>query len=239
VKLGLHLRVVGLVAVAIPLSGVASAEPVYLPLSVGDTWTYEEDGGMGETMTVTGLLDLLGNTVHVIQYSESTNNDSLENYWTREGDGDVLLWGFLRHDEGASGYAYLPPIRLIDAPVFVGKTWRCTSAVYELPSESPLAEPLVIDIEVTWEGDLEVPAGTFSSISVSDFPPSSSPERGHRLTLDGRSRSTRPPAVGGEYWYSDGVGQVQYDSGGLYKLISFGITPVEAATWGRIKVLYR
>ena len=228
------LGLMAIITLATP--GSTRAEPVYLPLSVGDSWSYEAGEGIGEILTVIGTRDLLGATVSVIDYSESTNNDSLENYWTREGDGDVLLWGFMREESGGFGYAYVPPVCWIDAPVFVGKTWRCTSMVYELPSEVPLALPLVVELEVTWEGPVTVPAGTFFSIGISGSTSMPALARMHDLALDGRSLGTRPSTV---YWYSDGVGEVQYDLDALYQLSSYGVAPVEAVTWGRIKGLYR
>lgn len=225
-----------LVIMAVALPATSLAEPIYLPLSVGDAWSYDADPGTGETMTVVGTRELLDATVHVIDYSESTHNDSLENYWTREADGDVLLWGFFREEGGGWGYAYVPPIRWIDVPVFVGKTWTCTSQVYQLPSEVPLATPLVATVVVTWEGDLSVPAGTFSSIALSDAI-MAHPDIGRSgFALDGRASSLRSDT---EYWYSDSVGEVQYNLDALYQLSSYGVAPVETVTWARIKVLYR
>ena len=34
-------------------------------------------------------------------------------------------------------------------------------------------------------------------------------------------------------------GLVQYDATELYELVSYGTTPVELATWSRVKMLYR
>ena len=79
----------------------ALADPDYLPLQVGNTWSYEGSGGYAETMTVIGTTEVLGEVVSVIDYSASTSNEPLENYWTRASDGDVMLWGFFRDEEGA------------------------------------------------------------------------------------------------------------------------------------------
>jgi hypothetical protein len=211
----------------------ASEDPDYLPLSTGRTWVYESPVGGGETMTVVGTRDLMGTVVWVMDYTESTVNDSLENYWTTGADGDVLLHGFVREDEGGWGVVYLPPIAALDVPVFVGKSWQCSTQTYRLPEETPW-DDLEMGFEVVWEGVLSVPAGEFPCIGVANVPVVWHDSR-RGYTLDGRklSRDSDPWT-----WYSGGVGVVRYDADRIYDLISYGVTPVESASWTRIKALY-
>jgi hypothetical protein len=173
--------------------------------------------------------------VHIIDYSASTHNDPLQNYWTTGADGDVLLWGFFRDEEGGFGAAYQPPLVWIDAPLFVGKTWACTTQVYWLPDEVP-AGPAVYEFTVTWDGVLAVPAGSFQSIAIGFADPvgPTAPRAG--FGADGVAVGSRADP---DRWFSDGVGQVQYEAEALYRLVSFGVTPVQAASWAHIKLLYR
>jgi hypothetical protein len=213
----------------------AAADPVYLPLGLGTTWSYETPARDAETMTVTGTIDLLSSTVTVIEYSESTANDSLENYWTTESDGDVLLWGFFRAESGGWGYAYDPPVRVVDAPLYVGKTWTIESQVLSLPGGAPTGT-LSGELTVSWEGELTVPAGDFECFAIESVDTLPPPRLPVDVRIDGRETgSSFYPTE----WFSDGVGRVQYDSDTLYELVSYLASPVERTSWSTIKTLFR
>jgi len=224
-----------IVAVAVTIPAVALGDPVYLPLSDGCTWSYAGPSGETETMTVVGAGQVMGATVQIIDYGPSTHNDPLQNYWTSGVDGDIFLWGFFRDEDRGWGLAYQPPLLLVDGPLFVGKTWACTTLVYSLPDEVP-AGPAIYEFTVTWEGMLSVPAGEFPSIAIGFADPLDPPALRSGFGLDGRATDSR---VDPDRWYSDGVGEVQYDAETLYQLVSFGITPVQGQSWTRIKQLYR
>jgi hypothetical protein len=213
----------------------ALADPDYLPLQVGNTWSYEGSGGYAETMTVIGTTEVLGEVVSVIDYSASTSNEPLENYWTRASDGDVMLWGFFRDEEGGWGLAYDPPIRWVDVPAVVGATWACTTQVYALPGEIPEGE-MVLEYTVWWGGVLSPPAGSFQAIGIGFADPWELGTKLRGYAPDGRVLGARSEP---SRWLSDGVGLVQYDYDALYELVSFGTTPVDVATWARVKLLYR
>jgi hypothetical protein len=213
----------------------AWADPLFLPLEIGNTWSYEAPPDEAEIMTVIGVTEVLGAEVKVIDFSASTYNDPLQNYWTLGTDGDVLLWGFFRDEDGGWGAAYFPPISMVDVPASVGATWACTTQIYSLPGEIP-QDVAVFELTVTWEGVLSLPAGSFQAIGVGFADPSQAEAGSSGYFLDGRLRRGRSEA---ERWYSDGVGLVQYDTTSLYQLLSFGTTPVEPSSWARIKVLYR
>ena len=213
----------------------ALADPAYLPLGIGNTWSYEGSGDESETMTVIGTAEVLGEAVYVIDYSASSQNEPLENYWTCGPDGDVLLWGFFRDEAGGWGLAYDPPIRWVEVPAFVGATWVCTTQIYSLPGEIP-EDVAVFEYTVTWEGVLSPPAGSFQAIAIGFVNPWRRDLAVPGYSADGRALSGRTEP---DRWLSDGVGLVQYDATELYELVSYGTTPVELATWTRVKLLYR
>jgi hypothetical protein len=229
----LPLAFLVLTVAVLPL--VALAEPVYLPLSTGNVWSYEGSTGEAETMTVIGTGQVMGETVHIIDYSASTHNDPLQNYWTTGADGDVFLWGFFRDEDGGWGVAYQPPLLWVDGPAFVGETWACTTQVYWLPGEV-LEGTFTYEFIVTWEGLLALPAGDFEAIAIGFTDPVWPPAVGRLFSPDGLVDGSRPDP---DRWYSDGVGLVQYEAGTLYELVSHGISPVRTASWTRIKLMYR
>ena len=232
------LTFVVLTALLVAMPATTRGEPVYFPLDQGMFWSYEAGTGEMETMTITGTRELLGSPTTVRYYTESTSNDSLENYWTTEPDGDVLLWGFYRTEDGGWGWGYDPPIRMLDAPLFVGKTWSCTTDVYSMPSGSPRTS-WAFEFTVTWEGVVSVPAGVFPSFAIGYEDTLDYDEPFHSrdgYLPDGRAAVSRPDP---REWYSDGVGLTQYDYGALYELVRYGMTPVEAGSWSRVKALYR
>ena len=213
----------------------ALADPAYLPLGIGNTWSYEGSGDEAETMTVVGTAEVLGETVSVIDYSESSQNEPLENYWSCGSDGDVLLWGFFRDEVGGWGVAYDPPIRWVEVPAAVGTTWACTTQIYSLPDEIP-GDVAVFEFTVTWEGILSLPAGSFQVIAIGFADPWLRGVAVAGYSTDGRALAGRSEP---DRWLSDGVGLVQYDATELYQLVSYGTSPVELATWTRVKLLYR
>src|SRR5262249_6503577 len=82
------------------LALLANASPVlaadYLPLQVGNRWTYSSVSTAFEQTEIVGTFERDGATVYVMQYSDRGANPGLLNFWTSESDGGVLLWGFNR-----------------------------------------------------------------------------------------------------------------------------------------------
>src|SRR5262245_19485316 len=91
----------------------------YLPLAVGNTWHYAAIGGHSEDQVVTATHVVWGTPTYVIDYQNSSSNAGLENYWTTDGAGDVLLWGWWRELEGF-GLLWQPPIPAVEGPLFLG-----------------------------------------------------------------------------------------------------------------------
>jgi hypothetical protein len=205
----------------------------YLPLDLANTWEYEGSLEGHERKTVVGTIDIWGMSARVIEYTESTHNTGLQNYWTIESDRDILLWGFYRAVEGF-GWLYNPAIRTLDAPLFVGKTWSSTVQIYSLP-DTVLVGTFTFSFEVYEEGTISVPAGNFQAFGIGTRPPL--PAHGYSLS----GAATRSESGGSpDDWYSEGVGPVRYITDQRYDLLSFDqTTPVLPATWGSIKGQFR
>jgi hypothetical protein len=172
---------------------------------------------------MTGIQDVLGveTVVRDEEISESGSViDLFANFWTCDGEGDLYLHGAVNYMYGFEA-AYCPPIMIVDSPLEYDKIW------------------------VT-EEEVLVPAGAFHSFGIGDYPPPPSLRSpagmqfdvfGRRLSI-GRLDSRFFP----EDWYSEGVGVVQYqyytEPEGMMRLEYWLPTPVEPATWGRLKALY-
>ncbi len=210
----------------------------YLPLAVGNHWEYATTDGRHETQRISGTKSLNGHTVYVKLYEASSENEGLENYWTEDADGRLLLHGFWL---GLSGWGilYEPPLVLADAPLSPGKTWTCSMNPYRLPEMEPL-EPWIGHFEVVESGEVETPAGTFFAYGVSNMQlVGMLAER--RVTADGRvvrpDGTVATASVQATDWYSPGLGEVRYYD---YYLTGYGFpTPALASSWGRLKSLYR
>lgn len=215
----------------LPAPGLAEE---YLPLPLGATWHYVGDAGGGETLVVTGTRVLFGTETQVVSYENSTMNDGLENYWTTAPDGDVFLWGFFRNLQGW-GWAYYPPLRMVDAPLSPGQQWSTTTTLYDLPELVPQST-FDYPLEVYTEGTITVPAGSFFAYGIgpaTPLPIFGYTVAGEVITADIRDRTASD-------WWSDGVGRVQYVVDQTYALTSFEMpTPIVPTSWGRVKALYQ
>jgi hypothetical protein len=205
----------------------------YLPLALGNRWSYETVEGSTDVQTVVGTTSIWGTSTYVIDYTESTFNEGLENYWTSGADGDVILWGFYR-SIGEFGVLYDPPVLGVDAPLFVGKTWTVQTNIYELPDTTFLA-PSTLVFTVYEDTALALPAGVFQAFGIGyvwDSPMSTSLTGTLSRTLRGAEASD---------WYSDGTGLVQYSSGSqLFQLTGLDVpTSASNTSWGAIKGLFK
>jgi hypothetical protein len=220
-----------LVVLAVP-SAALSGAPNYLPLTMGNEWSYVHPTDGPELKVVDRVDTFQGNTVYVLRW-ESADNDGLENYWTTGPDGDLILWGFYRFVEDF-GFAYDPPITYLDAPLSLGRSWSTTTHITYLPDMSD-GGTHEITLHVSDEGLLTVPAGTFYSFGIASGPPPTLTHSAARYALTGERIDE---SLGGAFtWYSDGVGEIEYDG---YQLTSYTLpTLLRAATWGGLKAAYR
>jgi hypothetical protein len=232
------LPILALMSALVP--SIADAQPDYFPLRVGNQWSYSGSAGGAEVQTVTGTTEILGTTVFVVRFSQSTNNEGLEDYWSVAADGDVMLSGFFRSNEGW-GFAYDPPVVLVHPPLAVGSQWIAPTTIYNLP-DGTLFGDVTFGLQVYEEVVLTVPAGNFPAFGIGQFIPGSgtgsmpSSLQG-QYTLTGERVAGVSPATD---WWTEGVGRPRYVSDQVYDLESYGIpTPSLASSWGSLKVLFR
>lgn len=209
----------------------------YQPLATGNFWSYFVDDGSVEMRVVDEQVTIFDTPTYPIVYTESSQNEGLINYWTSEEDGGVLLWGFWRQ---TWGMVYDPPIREVDAPLYVGKTWTNMVDIYALPDTS-FHQTLEFSYSALEDPELNVPAGLFPTFGIGE----PEPDPAAPLFLDGsytlsgelRTSQTR----GANRWYSLNVGVVQELLGNLYELRTYTDHPVavESSSWGAVKALYR
>ncbi len=168
-----------------------------------------------------------------IVYGES--QPGLINYWTSAPDGGVLLWGFSRP---TWGILYQPPIRMVDAPLFVGKTWSESVDLYALP-DTNFYMTMDFGFEVHEDPELTVPAGAFPTFGIGGPSGGTSTILDGRYTLTGEVVANKSPSA--NTWYSLGVGMVQDSLDYLYQLETYTDHPVavEVSSWGAVKALYR
>lgn len=215
------------------------AEAAYLPLSAGNTWSYVTDLGREEVRLVSGTTEVFGREVWVIEHPISYANLGLENYWTSDDDGNVLLHGFWRAG-GVWGRAYDPPVVLVDAPLFLGKTWSATFDIHDLSDLSYLAT-YTIHFSVVAAGVLAVPAGDFDGYGIVQVEPERSVRQDPGYALSGRRMGAGRQDEEISEWWSEGVGTVRYRSVGVYDLVSYEIESVggRALTLSAVKAIFR
>ena len=214
---------------------VPAAAEEYLPLETGNFWSYVAEGGYQEMRVVGTQVPVFQGNPYPIEYTISPSNQGLVNFWTSGDDGDVLLWGFFR---SSWGYLYDPPIRMVDAPLAVGKSWSTTVDVYALP-DTVFFQTREFTFMVHEAPDLEVPAGVFPTFGIGSPDPGKNSILGGGYTLWGETRSNKAATV--DSWYSLGVGIVQDNLDHLFQLETYTDHPVgiEVTSWGAVKALYR
>jgi hypothetical protein len=215
-------------------AGSAAADD-FLPLEEGNFWNYVSEGGTTEMQVVGEQVPLFQGNPFPIFYSGNAGNEGLVNFWTSEADGGVLLWGFERP---WLGLLYQPPIRVVDAPLYVGKTWTETFDIYALP-DTIFTQTAEITFRVAEDPELTLPAGVFPTFGIEDVGPGLEVLLAGRYTLTGKIKTNASRAV--SEWYSLGVGVVQMDYSELFQLETWTDHPVtsEGSTWGGVKALYR
>lgn len=223
-----------LILLALP---VAAPAQDYLPLGPGSYWHYAGDAGDAFTRTVTGTLEMAGETVSVVS-SDYGPDESLEQYWTSQAGGDVLFWGFYVGLEDW-GILYVPPLLVVHPPLAVGQRWSVVAESFEIPGNQS-AGPLVGERVVLSAGLEIVPAGEFFAYALAwDFPL----EGGRSPLLRGRDLYGRSLARGRElswpeYW-SQGVGIIREETTQIWRLTDFdGPTASGARSWSALKALY-
>lgn len=226
-------------ALLLLMAASAAHAQSYMPLAVGNHWSYATPSGAHDDQLVTGTKTILGRSVYVITYGAGGVNAGLENYWIPQLEGGVYLCGFW-HEGDQFGILYDPPILFVNAPLELGKAWAISFRTWRLPGMIDDG-PLDLGLEVMEEADLALPAGTLHSFGIGQtLPPTIRTPAGSLRTLDGKVPTTQSSMASD--WFSAGVGYVQYQYGenDPFQLTSFDVpTPVAVTTWGRLKGRYR
>lgn len=229
-----------LILVSLAVLAPARADD-YLPLELGNYWIY--DGavvGEHEESFISGTMRLWDGEVSVMTLRNSTQNEGNDIFWTVGDDGDVLLWGF-QFPEGG-GALYVPPLVEVDPPLFLGKEWSVTSGFYSYTLSDTLywGEWTLVYTVLTDE-TLDLPVGSLHAYGItarleSDKTLPAALRRLDRMGL----LAVSPHRQVIPYWWSEGVGQVQYNTSDRYQLVTYGNEPVltQTTSWGRIKALY-
>jgi hypothetical protein len=227
------------------VSGSLAQPYDYHPLDIGSHWYYENQVGDWQSMTIVGEEEVLGTVTRVRRQELAA--EIFENFWTRDESGNLFIHG-ARNLTYTFEVAYLPPVRMVDAPLYLGKNWITENIVlYDLEG-NPLGDSLDYPLQVYFEGDIEVPAGQFYAYGVGQviYPPILRNAQGERFDLLGRHLKEADPTEREQAteWYVDGVGLAQHTylvpPETWWRLQWWNQpTPAAPVTWGAIKALYR
>jgi hypothetical protein len=248
---GTAIRSVALLSLAVVLVGfgagpgpAAAQPPDYFPLTPGLLWQYESAEGSTWTIQTGGVQQVLGIQTRILLETISTPELQIVlNFWTVDAQGRVFLHGAMNLSNPFVA-AYQPPIQWLDAPLTVGALWSTTFDYYDsLEGGIPVGSGTVV-YTCNDEADLTVPAGVFHAFEVGEIlPPPLVLRDGKVFDVRGYclGESGTPAERDGGRWYSDGTGLVQQDYlGETFQLMSWnGPIATRAATWGRVKSLYR
>lgn len=225
-----------LVVMALTLVAASCPAQNYLPLEPGNFWSYLLDSGLLETRVVGEEIPFHGRLTYPIAYVVSPSNQGLVNYWSAAPGGGVLLHGFTRAVMGAF---YEPPLLFVDGTLEVGQTWTQQADFYILPSGAYYGR-WDFGAEVLAHETRTVPAGDFACFGLRNFfygPPKS--PFGGTYDVCGQVAAGKSDLV--EYWVSQGVGVVEEQVDGAYRLAGYTGHPVATSSmsWGAVKALFR
>ena len=218
----------------------------WLPMRLGNEWTYVDDGDEPHTETFIEIGSVRGRRVYVREYIGGPDN-GLYNFWLKDAQGGLLLAGYYK-PLYPFGLVYEPPVKIFPGVPAVGVQYSTHVFAISVPDNAPYAE-FDITMRVQQQVTLNVLAGSFPSFGVGQVPPvgpSFTVAPGVTLGLDGRvvrdggAESLDTPPDSALEWYADGVGLVQYNTGMLFQLATANLpTPAAHVSWGRLKQLYK
>jgi hypothetical protein len=216
----------------------------YYPLAIGTMWYYENDLGETNLMSIVREETLLGAMTHV---RLKQGSQVIETYWSVDTDGHVYLHGG-RNFTYPFELAYLPPLRMVDAPLYLGKEWVTEDVgLYDFQGNFQ-GDEFDYPLEVYFEGELVLPAGTFHSYGIGfDLNPVFVDGPSGEIydvqlnRIDPSDARSREDVTD---WYTDGVGPVQYTittpPETWFKLHWWNpSTRARESTWGQIKTLFK
>ena len=216
-----HVRGLVTCAAFLLMGGLLAASSAsaadWLPLKLGNEWTYVDDGDNPHTETFTEIGHVRGRRVFVREYIGGPD-DGLYNFWLKDAEGGLLLAGYYK-PWYPFGLAYEPPVKIFPGVPAIGVEYSTHVYAISIPDNAPYAE-FTVYMSVQQQVTLNVLAGTFTCFGVGQVAPpgpSFTAAPGVTLGLDGRvirdassSLGTGPDTA--TEWYADGVGLVQYNS---------------------------
>ena len=217
----------------------------YHPLTVGSQWEYFSTVDGTDMMSITGEEEVLGTLTRVRR--EIAEAETIDTFLTQDAAGNLFCHGsrnLTLHLE----FAFVPPLRMVDAPLSLGKTWTITQVMrYHFDGTPFTEEPFDLVFRVYTEGNVSVPAGDFFAYGVGyslGFPGRFRASAGDLDILGHHPRDQNRQSYPME-WYAVGVGLVIHtyleDEQLGYRLVSYSIVPTAThnETWSGIKVLFR
>lgn len=236
-------RTSGIIATALLLAAAfaATAGDTYMPLEVGNRWGYSSDlDFVGPDIKVCseGPNEVLGGS-WTITYLVSDHSPTLENYWSTNEEGDVMLHGFRRLDPRRA-YYYDPPLVLMDAPPRPGKTWTSDVGVRTSPLGDEVGR-MVVTFTMTEPDTLFAGGEPRVAWGVLEEQQVVATAIGEELWLDGRSLPDVKADVVVPHWWSLSVGEIQYRSAGTFHLVDFSVqaVPAEKRSMSSLKGMFR
>ena len=235
-----QLTLTGVLLCVVMSVPVAATYSSYLPLEIGDRWAYSSDlVGPDIKEVVSGPNPVFGNSF-MIRYLVSDHSPGLENHWTSNDEGDVYLHGFRRRNPRLA-FFYDPPLKVVDAPLYPGKTWISAVDLATTPG-GPSIGRYVVRYTVTQPESHIVEGVEIVAFGVMETTESEGVAGvGTEWLTDGRPSDSGKADPVVPHWWAPGVGEIQYRSIGIFHLVGFSLPRVanEASTWSDLKKLYR
>jgi hypothetical protein len=237
------VSIVSIASIAAPAVAGSFTGADLQPLDQGQYWEYSGSEGGTVSGRADGIREVLGEPTTILRW-EYTGEDSylLENYWSVQ-DGIVRVHGFHNFTAGLV-IAYDPPIIYLPGSFDVGDVWCQETVTYtSLDGEGDPGDPIEICFTAIETAVLEVPAGTFETVAVTQtLPGLLGMGSASRTDVLGASRTDvlgHVRVAGIATWLASDVGRVRFGGIEVYSLEGFGESvPVRSGSWGRIKALY-
>jgi len=217
----------------------------YHPLAVGSHWEYYSTLHGAQSSSIVGEEVVLGVITRVRRQVQP--DQVWENFWSSDSAGNLYLHGG-RNFTYPVEVAYAPPIKMVAAPLLLGKVWVTPGVRFcDLDGTPWEGDSFDFAFQVYTEGRLTVPAGEFYAYGVG-------PDTGPGLMFTTRQGTfdmflqwvgdSQLTAGNATEWYADGVGVVQQcndtNTEYAFHLLSYWLPPVstQPTTWGRLKAMF-